>query len=256
MSLLPFKKQEESLGKMHAFSKSNAVRINLYEEITAIRAALLWFSQHPQFMPLFKTFSKFAVNHVLTSCLSNGGCHRCKQCLRLLGLNIGDGVGTVEICEALLMSAYTEAIHDPVYSLQMAQRGVDFISHAIENLAAMPERAEQYHSLLAKYLLTIRDDLLPPGSTEDHDKRVVEPSLLQTIMAEGDKIYLKGTGQRFSSWLYVGIPEILGKIQAQGIRDERALATVINDVYKKWQAWAHQHSASRPASLVGRNATG
>ena len=229
---------------MQLFTRGNAAaRINLFEEIAAIRAALLWFSQHPQFMPLFKTFSKYAVHHVLTSCFSEGTCRNCNRCFHFLGWNVGDGVGPAEICSSVLMSAYAEAIHDPVYSLQLATKGIDYISHAIEELAAMPQVADHYHKQLAAYLLK-RNDLFTPSG---HDGESVNVHALEQILTEGGRIYNSVTrdqSKSFASWLYVGIPEILAKIKAESIRDEKKMFDVIDQVYQKWLTWGKENSQS------------
>lgn len=245
------------------FGRSNATaQINLFEEIAAIRAALLWFSQHPQFTPLFKTFSKYAVHHVLTSCFSEGTCRNCNRCFHFLGWNVGDSVGPAEICSSVLMSAYAEAIHDPVYSLQLATKGIDYISHAIEELATMPQVADHYHKQLAAYLLSLshHDLFTPSGSNRDHNSKKVNANALEQILREGGKIYNSVThddqSKSFSSWLYVGIPEVLAKIKAEGIRDQERMVTVINQVYQKWLQWGIENKQSlslASSSLISEN---
>jgi hypothetical protein len=232
----------------------------VFEEITAIRAALLWFSHHPQFMPIFHTISKYATHHVLTSCLSSGACRNCQRCLHSLGWDI-DRVGSMELCESILMSTYAEALHDPLYSLQMANKGISLVHQAIDDMAAMPEMADHYHTLLAKHLMSIKDQILSAedgimklGSPQDAkdaatNKKMnknagISTALLDSILKRGGSIYKQTMGQKAipPSWLYVGLPEILARIRAEGMQDERKIADIINHVYHKWHQWGKEKS--------------
>jgi hypothetical protein len=256
-----WKKKTRSPSIFQMFTTQGTSSSQIFEEITAIRAALLWFSHHPQFMPIFHTISKYAAHHVLTSCLSSGACRNCQRCLHFLGWDV-DRVGKMELCESILMSAYAEALHDPVYSLQMANKGISLVHQAIDDMAAMPEMADHYHTLLAKHLMSIKDQIL---GTEDGILKSLMPqhaskeaaanknknqdagistALLDNILKNGESIYKQKSGRQAtsSSWLYVGLPEILAKIRAEGMQDEKKIADIINHVYHKWRHWGKEKS--------------
>jgi hypothetical protein len=205
------------------------------EEIAAIRHAFLWLSHNPQFTPLVNTASKYAAHRMLTSCFSQRTCRNCSRCLHFLGVDI-DHVGITDICEATLMSAYAEAIHDPIYSMQLATKGIQLIRQAINDIAAMPEKAEQYHKRLAKYLFDTQDKIkLLEDSLTGKDTKMIDG-----ILKEGSKIY-NFASHGAGSWLYVGLPEIMAKIKAEGIKDEARIAEIIQTVYNKWITWGREN---------------
>jgi hypothetical protein len=245
----------------------------LFEEMTAIRAALLWFSHHPQFAPIFHTISKYAAHHVLTSCLSTGACRNCQRCLHFLGWDV-DRVGGMDICESILLSAYAEVVHDPIYSMQLANKGISLIHQAINDMAAMPDVADRYHRLLARHLLSIKDKIFRMedgilkwvASSEHKDTSIsrgtttttnttnikntgISAAVLEEILKEGGDIYNQiaaGKKMNASSWLYVGLPEILARIKAEGLQDEEKISKIISDVYLKWLHWGRESSQRRP----------
>lgn len=199
----------------------NALQADLY----VIQAALLWISNHPQLAPLFYTFGKYAANCTLTSCFSKGTCQNCNKCLHLLGLDI-DRVGVTDLCESALMSAYSEAIHHPFYSMQMASKGINLIKQGISGLANMPEQATQHHKDLAKFIKSIENlQLLSPNIS------------FQNIWNKGYEIYKES---RAIAWLYVGLPEVFAKVRQRVTQDEAQIEDIITEVYSKWRKWGQE----------------
>lgn len=197
----------------------------LKADVSAIRAALYWLSHHPQLSPMFYTLGKYAANHTLTSCLSRGTCQNCNRCLHLLGMDI-DHVGAVDLCESALISAYAEALHNPYYSLQMANKGIELIRQAIAHLASMPVVADQYHKELASYIKTIGDKLN-----------------FENTLKKGHEIYDRPNA---TEWLYVGLPEVLAKIKQSAVKEEREIEGIIENVYNKWRKWGEETKKNTP----------
>jgi hypothetical protein len=200
----------------------------LQADAVLIRAALLWIYRHPELSPLFYTISKYAANHTMTSCFSEGLCKNCNRTLHFLGMDV-DHVGTMDLCESAFMSVYAELIHHPLYSMELATKGLEIIREAISDLAAMPAAADAYHTELAKYIMTIN------GTTT--------AQTVQKILKEGQHIYNKNT-----AWLYVGLPEVLAKIGVN--KDTRYISNVINQVYDKWRHWGIYHNNNIPKPIL------
>ncbi len=194
-------------------------------DASAIRAALLWLSHHPQLSPLFYTLGKYAANHTLTSCLSKGTCQNCNKCLHFLGMDI-DHVGTVDLCESALISAYAEALHNPYYSLQMANKGIELIRQTGANLASMPQFADVYHKKLANYIKTIGYNLN-----------------FENALNKGHEIYDK---TKATEWLYVGLPEVLARIKQSAVKEEGEIEKIIENVYNKWRDWGEKTKKNTP----------
>jgi hypothetical protein len=199
----------------------------LQADAVLIRAALLWISRHPELSPLFYTISKYAANHTMTSCFSEGLCKNCNRTLHFLGMDV-EHVGTMDLCESAFMSVYAELIHHPLYSMELATKGLEIFREAISDLAAMPAVADTYHSRLANYITNMN------GTTAQR---------VQNILKEGQLIYSKNT-----AWLYVGLPEVLAKI---GVRkDTLYISNVINEVYDKWRHWGIHHNNTIPTPIL------
>ena len=165
-------------------------------------------------------------------------------------------MGLVDICESTLMSAYAEAIHDPVYSMQLASKGIHLIRSAITDLSAMPEKAEQYHQLLAKYLVKAKDkiklieDTFEGGATPKSST----PQVIDGILKEGERIYNHNNTHGGSSWLYVGLPEIIAKIKTEGVKGEAKIAEIVQSVYNKWLVWGkdNKHLLIMPSQVENK----
>lgn len=207
----------------------------LHADLVFIRAALLWITHHPQLSPLFYTLGKYAANHTLASCFSKGTCKNCSRCLHFLGFDI-DNVGVIDLCESALMSAYAEAIHHPMYSMEMATKGIEIIRHAISDLAAMPEVATAYHNRLAQYLSSHYN---PTSAGHDSLNSPTAEMIKQTLV-KGESIYQHS--DKSSAWLYVGLPEIFAKIKTQAAYETKAIEDIINEVYNKWRLWGQQNA--------------
>ena len=173
---------------------------------------------------MFYTLGKYAANHTLTSCFSQGTCQNCNKVLHLLGMDI-DHVGTTDLCKSALMSAYAEAIHHPYYSLRMATKGIEVIRQGIADLASMPEMAAQYHRELASFMNT-------QSSAAPH---IIN---FQNILDRAGEIYKKGA----STWLYVGLPEVFAKVKQLAKQDEEQIAKIIGEVYDKWRVWGKENT--------------
>jgi hypothetical protein len=217
MSLIP---NPKNVKETDLVSVSNAA---IQADKVLIQAALLWLSKHPQLTPLFFTIGKYAANHTLTSCFSKGTCQNCNRCLHFLGLDI-DHVGVMDLCESAMMSAYAEAIHHPLYSMEMASKGIELIRHAISDLASMPEIATAYHKDLAEYLFPMAWG--PPS-----------PPKMTEILNKGQSIYDKDKSKKASAWLYVGLPEVFAKFKNETTKTKEVLQGIINEVYVKWRGW-------------------
>jgi hypothetical protein len=179
--------------------------------------------------PLFYTIGRYAANHTMTTCLSKGACEKCSRALHFLGMDV-EHVGGMDLCESALMSAYTEAIHHPFYSMELATKGIELIKEAIKDLAAMPAMATTCHQELAKII----------GLNEAHTVKTVND-----ILAKGKTIYAKNT-----AWLYVGLPEVLSRIKNISTKDENAVALIVHDVYEKWRVWGIQQQQNMQSNLA------
>ena len=224
MSIIP---NPKNVNEMDLVTVSNTA---IQADMVLIQAALLWLTKHPQLTPLFFTLGKYAANHTLTSCFSKGTCQNCNRCLHFLGLDI-DHIGVVDLCESAMMSAYAEAIHHPLYSMEMASKGIELIRHAISDLASMPEKATAYHEDLAKYLFSMGGGL-------------PSPQKMTEILNKGQSIYNKDKSNKASAWLYVGLPEVFAKFKNEATKTKEVLQSIIDEVYNKWRLWgqANHHS--------------
>jgi hypothetical protein len=200
----------------------------LHADLMFVRAALLWITHHPQLTPLFYTLGKYAANHTLSSCFSMGTCKNCNRCMHFLGVDI-DKVGVTDLCESALMSAYAEAIHHPLYSMEMASKGIKIIQQAVSDLASMPEIAATYHNELAQYLSSIVSQPMLPIA-----------EMVNNTLIKGQSIYK--SADKTSAWLYVGLPEIFAKIKTNAVQDTEAIQKIINDVYNKWRDWGQKNA--------------
>ena len=206
------------------------------KETELVRIALFWLSQHPEFTPFASILGKYAAVRTMNACLGPTMCQRCEHCLDFLGVHLHDA-GLRQLCDYSMHLAYNQALVHPVQSLMLARKSIQVLTDAVHTLATLPQQFQVQHSQLAKVLW------------EQNAKGNEHLSMLCSVDAlkKGMDIYNLG-GKQWGTWLHVGLPPILDKLQTSAIKTEKELAQYIGQEYDRWRIFGQQQLSSIPSA--------
>ncbi len=203
-------------------------REEIERETKDLQAFLTWIAHHrSELSPLSDILMDYAAMRVMHSWLGPTGAERCARCLGYLGIHLHTPQAG-EICSCAASVACREALMNPVTALRLAQRSIDLISEAAQNLAKLPANLEEKHRSLAKAILGHR------GSPAE-------------LLAQAMSIY---GGKPLGGWLHLGLPQIMDGLSHYTHLTEDAAMACIQRVYGEWRAWGQAHGP-RVAAAAG-----
>ena len=210
------------------------------------RIALFWLSQHPELTPLASILGNYAAARAMNACLGPNMCSRCEHCLEYLGVHLHDA-GLKQLYEYSMTLAYQQALKDPVRSIGIAMKSIQFVTDAVKTLATLPDHLKEEHAKLSELLWQNKAKRLTNCNkgTPEQDKICSMQAL-----KDGMEIYNKQGDKKWGDWLHLGLPPILHELQSSTFKSQAELTDYIKAQYDHWRQFGqsqlslllHDHS--------------